>query len=65
MLFPRRQRASEASLLTRIEALTTNNAALRQENTQLRCQLQTVHGRLRDLRHQPDHRQETQGRSQL
>lgn len=44
---PTRQRASEASLLRRIEALTQRNKELRTENQDLRRRLEIAHGNLR------------------
>ena len=44
---PARQRASEASLLARLEAAHERNQALAEENRLLRDQLATVHGQLR------------------
>lgn len=41
------QRASEASLLRRIEALTERNKILRVENQDLRRRLEVAHGQLR------------------
>lgn len=57
---PRRQRASEASLLARIEALTGKNAALRQELSTVRRQLAVAHGQLRENRHHPPERSDPQ-----
>ena len=44
---PARQRASEASLLRRLEALTQRNKELRTENHDLRRRLEITHGQLR------------------
>ncbi len=44
---PARQRASEASLLHRLEALTGRNKELRTENQDLRRRLEIAHGQLR------------------
>ncbi|KRE29588.1 DUF6262 family protein [Agromyces sp. Soil535] len=44
---PTDQRASAASLLTRIEALTTRNKKLQDENRQLRRRLEIAYGQLR------------------
>ncbi len=44
---PARQRASEASLLHRLEALTERNKELRIENQDLRRRLEIAHGQLR------------------
>lgn len=44
---PARQRASEASLLRRLEALTQRNKELRTENQDLRRRLEITHGQLR------------------
>lgn len=44
---PARQRASEASLLHRLEALTGRNKELRTENGDLRRRLEIAHGQLR------------------
>lgn len=44
---PARQRASEASLLHRLEALTERNKELRTENGDLRRRLEITHGQLR------------------
>lgn len=46
---PKRQRASESSLLRRVEALNQRNKELRTENQDLRQRLELAHGRLRDL----------------
>lgn len=46
---PARQRASEASLLRRLEALTQRNKELRIENRDLRQRLEVAHGRVRAL----------------
>lgn len=47
---PRRQRATEASLLQRIDALTAKNKQLRSDNATLRRELAAAHGQLRDER---------------
>ncbi len=44
---PARQRASEASLLHRLAALTQRNKELRTENQDLRRRLEIAHGQLR------------------
>lgn len=44
---PVRQRASEASLLHRLEAVTGRNKELRTENQDLRRRLEIAHGQLR------------------
>jgi hypothetical protein len=46
---PARERASEKSLLTRIEGLTTANKKLRDDNTKLRKRLELALGDLREL----------------
>ena len=45
---PTGQRATPASLLTRIETLTARNKALREENSRLRHRLEVAHGLIRD-----------------
>lgn len=45
---PTQQRASAASLLARIQILTSRNKDLREENRRLRRRLEAAHGRLRD-----------------
>lgn len=47
---PRRQRATETSLLQRIDALMAKNKQLRDETALLRRQLSVAHADLRDLR---------------
>jgi len=47
---PTTQRATAASLLARIEALTARNKKLQEENRQLRRRLEIAHGQLRDQR---------------
>ncbi len=44
---PTNQRATHASLLTRVEALMTRNRQLREENQTLRKQLEIAYGELR------------------
>lgn len=46
-VIPQRQRASEASLLSRVEALNQRNKDLRTENQDLRRRLEIAHGQLR------------------
>lgn len=46
---PLRQRASEKSLLTRIEGLTASNKKLRDDNAKLRRRLELALGDLREL----------------
>lgn len=48
-VLPTRQRATEASLLSRLEALTQRNKALRTENHDLRQRLEIVHGELHTM----------------
>lgn len=43
---PKRQRASESSLLRRVEALNQRNKELRTENQDLRRRLEIAHGNL-------------------
>jgi hypothetical protein len=50
------QRATPTSLLTRIEALTTRNRKLRQENQELRRRLELAYGQLRDQEQSPHDR---------
>ena len=45
---PTAQRATTASLLARVEALTARNKKLQEENRQLRRRLETAHGQLRN-----------------
>lgn len=48
---PTPQRATTASLLARIEALTARSKKLQEENRQLRRRLETAHGQLRERGH--------------
>lgn len=48
---PTLQRATTASLLARIEVLTTRNGQLREENRRLRRRLETAYGQLRESTH--------------
>jgi hypothetical protein len=48
---PVRERASEKSLLTRIEGLTAANKKLRDDNAKLRKQLELALGDLREMQH--------------
>lgn len=50
---PAPQRATERSLRTRLEALSTANKKLRHDNTELRRRLELALGDLRQLQHQP------------
>lgn len=45
---PTAQRATAASLLARIDALTARNKKLQEENRRLRRRLETAHGQLRE-----------------
>lgn len=45
---PTAQRATAASLLSRIDALTARNKKLQEENRQLRRRLEAAHGQLRE-----------------
>lgn len=47
---PTTQRATAASLLARIEALSARNKKLQEENRTLRRRLEAAHGELRDRR---------------
>lgn len=48
----RLERSSEASLRTKLEALTQRNKELRHENTDLRRRLEIAHGQLRTTTHE-------------
>lgn len=54
-LISAQQRASEKSLLTRIEALTAANKKLRDDNATLRRRLEAALGEVRELRNGPHH----------